>query len=134
MALLVFAIFIALPNSLTNHWGDATFVSLFCLSVAIFYWPEAYFRRRIAGGRRKRNLAANWTILMASTGAAAAFAQHESATLGFFRGKRWQTRVEMYLALFVFLATFCALWFVYAKVMNYRRLARNRSAPNTALR
>ena len=134
VALLVLAIFIALPNSLIDHWGDATFVSLFCLSGAIFYWPEAYFRRGIAGGRRKRNLAANWTILVVSTGAAAAYAQHESATLGLFRGTRWQTRVEMYLALFVFLVTFCALWLVYAKVMNRRRLARRkRRAPNAAL-
>src|SRR5690242_7806862 len=31
VALLVLAIFIALPNSLTDHWGDATYVSLFCL-------------------------------------------------------------------------------------------------------
>lgn len=71
---------------------------------------------------------------MASTGAAAADAQHESATLGLFRGENWHARVEMYLALFVFVATFCALWFVYAKVMNYRRLARrNHRASNAAI-
>ena len=135
VALLTFAIFIALPNSLTDHWGDATFVSLFCISGAIFYWPDAYFCGRKAGGSRKRNLAANWTILMVSTGAAAAYAQHESATSGLFHGTRAHARLEIVLSTLLFVATFCALWFVYAKVMNRRRLARrNRRAPNAAFR
>ena len=120
------------PN---RPWGDATFVSLFCISGAIFYWPDAYFRGRKAGGSRKRNLAANWTILMVSTGAAAAYAQHESATPGLFHGTRAHARLEIVLATLLFVATFCALWFVYAKVMNRRRLARRkRRAPNAAFR
>lgn len=135
VALLVIAIYAVLPSSFKHHWGDATYVSLFCLSGALCFWPEAYFRRRIAGERRKRNLAVNWAALLASTAVAAAFAQHESATLGLFRGEDWHARVEMYLALFVFAVTYCALWFVYANVMNYRRLARrNRTAANGTIR
>jgi hypothetical protein len=104
------------------------------LGLALFL-PEAYFRSRIAGGRRKRNLAANWAILLASTGAAAAFAQHESATLGLFRGRRWNARVEMYLALFVFAVTYFALWLTWVKLTRHHRVARrNRRVVNAALR
>jgi hypothetical protein len=74
VVLLIFAIYLALPNSIRQHYGDAAFTALFCVGVTLYISPASFFRRRIPalGMRKRRNLARNWAGLLASTGVAAA--------------------------------------------------------------
>lgn len=62
---------------------------------------------------RKRNLAVNWAGLLASTAAAAAYAQHESATGRMVRWKRGYIPRGIVVGILVFLATYFVLWFAY---------------------
>lgn len=134
LALLILAIYVGLPSGLRKHWGDAAFVALMCCGVTLSTSPETYFRRRIRalGKPRLRNLAANWTGLLASTGVAAAFAQHESKT-----GRMILWRHGQYLPLaivlgpLIFLITYFVLWFAYRVFSSSNRyLNRGMSKEN----
>src|SRR5262249_39519431 len=82
VVLLFFAIFLALTSSFRQYWGDSAFTLLMCVGMALYASPEVYFRRGALRGGRKRNLAANWSGLLASALVAAAFVQHESEAVG----------------------------------------------------
>ena len=131
IALLVLAVYVALPSAFRKHWGDAAFTALMCLGLTLYSSPNTYFRRRIPalGKRRRRNLAANWTGLLTSTGVAAAFAQHESATgrMILWRSGRYLPR-GIVLGPLVFFVTYFVLWLAYRVLMpSGRRLDQSTS-------
>lgn len=116
IAILIFAIYLAIPSSIRKHWGDAAFTALMCLGVTLSSSPETYFRRRIPslGKTKRRNLAANWIGLLISTGVAAAFAQHEGKTgrMILWRHGQYLPR-GIVLGPLVFLITYFMLWLAY---------------------
>jgi hypothetical protein len=118
VVLLIFAIYLALPYSIRQHYGDAAFTALFCLGMTLYILPATYFRRSIPalGMRKRRNLARNWVGLLASTGVAAAYAQHESAkghTIPLRRNGSVSTGIVV--GVVVFWATYLLLWIIYRK-------------------
>jgi hypothetical protein len=116
IALLVSAVYVALPSAFRKHWGDAAYTALLCLGISLYSSPETYFRRSIPalGKRKRRNLVANWTGLLTSTTVAAAFAQHESATgqAILWRPGRYLPR-GIVLGPLVFFITYFVLWLVF---------------------
>jgi len=120
VVLLIFAIYLALPNSIRQHYGDAAFTALFCVGNTLSISPATFFRRSIPalGMRKRRNLARNWAGLLASTGMAAAYAQYESAkghTIPLRRNGSVSTGIVF--GVVVFWATYLLLWIIYRKVI-----------------
>jgi hypothetical protein len=116
VALLIVAVYFALPSAFRKHWGDAAFTVLMCLGLTFSASPETYFRRRIPAleKRKKRNLVANWTGLLVSTAVAAVFAQHESMTgrMILWRPGQYLPR-GFVLGPLVFFITYFVLWLVF---------------------
>lgn len=126
-ALLILAVYVALPSAFRKHWGDAALTALMCLGFTVSSWPNTYLSRRIPalGKRKNRNLVANWMALLISTGVAAAFAQHESATGRMILCRRGQylPRGIVLGPLVFFPTTYFVLWLLY-RVLRFsdRRL------------
>ncbi len=127
-ALLIGAIYIALPNALTQHYGEATFTALLCLGMMLYTSPATYFRRDLPGWtkRKKRNLPVNWAGLLASTAVAAAVAQHERGTGQMVRWGR-RDSAGIFLGLLAFLVTYFVLWLAYQWPLLIRRSKPARS-------
>lgn len=135
VALLMLAIYIALPNALTRHYGEATFTVLLCVGLMLYTSPATYFRRDLPGWtkRKKRNLAANWAGLLASTAVATAVAQHESGTGQVVRWGRRDHSAAMLLGLLAFLVTYFVLWLGYHLTTRHRhsKPARSTAIPDS---
>jgi hypothetical protein len=114
-ALLVLVIYIALPNSIRQHYDDAAFTALLCVGTTLYSSPDTYFRRSIPAlsMRKRRNLAINWAGLVASTGVAAAYAQHKSAKGHMVRWRSGYVSRGIVLGVLVFWATYLLLWIAY---------------------
>lgn len=119
VAFLILAIYVALPNSFTQHWGDATYLALSCLGIALYLSPETYFRCRISK-RNKRNLVVNWIGMLASTAVAAAYAQHESANGQVVRWRHGNVPRGVAYGYLVFVATYFLLWLAYRMASRER--------------
>src|SRR5262245_53012974 len=122
--LLIFAIYLALPNSIRQHYGDAAFTALLCAGITLSTSPATFFRRSIPalGMRKRRNLAINWAGLLASTGVAAAYAQHEGVkghTIPLGRNADVSTGIAF--GVVVFWATYLLLWIIYRKLIANAR-------------
>ena len=115
VVLLIFAVYLALPYSFRQHYGDAAFTALFCVGNTLFILPEIYFRRRIPalGMRKRRNLTINWAGLLASSAVAAAYAQYEGAKGHMVPLRRAYVSTGIVLGIVVFFATYVLLCIAY---------------------
>jgi hypothetical protein len=121
VAVVIMAIYIALPDSFRQRWGDASFTVLMCLGITLSVSPKTFFRGSIPalGKRKRRNLVVNWAGLVASTAVAAAYSQHESAKglMVLLRRGRYLPRAIV-LGPLVFGITYLVLWATYRVVTS----------------